>query len=187
MKHVVFVITLIAEILAMVSVEVSIAFPDRRIWPPEQKRPWTRALMWLLFTVSGMGVIALGVLDWGSLNLPSWLRWGMGMPLWIAGNGLALWAIVELGIAATFGEAEKLIQRGPYQRSRNPQYVGFIAGLIGWAMASSSTMTLAASLVGVLPLVLVPFAEEPWLAEKYEAAHKAYRRAVPRFIGRFDK
>jgi protein-S-isoprenylcysteine O-methyltransferase Ste14 len=187
MKHVVFVVTLIAEILATVSVGVSIASPDRRIWPPEQERSWTGILMWLFFTVSGMGVIALGILDRGSLNLPLWLRWGMGMPLWIAGNGLALWAVVVLGMAATFGEAKALIQRGPYRRSRNPQYVGFIAGLMGWAMVSSSTMTLGASLVGVLPLVLVPFAEEPWLVEKYGAAYKAYQCDVPRFIGRFVK
>jgi protein-S-isoprenylcysteine O-methyltransferase Ste14 len=56
-------------------------------------------------------------------------------------------------------------------------------GLMGWATLTSSRLTLAGSLVGVVLLVLVPFAEEPWLKARYGAAYEEYRRAVPRFLG----
>lgn len=56
-----------------------------------------------------------------------------------------------------------LVRRGPYRFSRNPQYVGFIVGLIGWVFLSSSRLALPASFAGVIPLIVVPFAEEGWL------------------------
>ena len=79
-------------------------------------------------------------------------------------------------------EEGQLVRRGPYRFSRNPQYVGFMAALVGWAFVASSGLTLVASLAGTIPLVLVPFAEEPWLATRLGAAYEEYRRTVPRFI-----
>jgi len=139
-------------------------------------------LMWVFFIVSSVGVIAVGIIDWGSVNLLPWIRWGVGVPLWIGGCGFAQWASTVLGIATSFGDEGGLIRHGPYRYSRNPQYVGFILGLIGWAVVSSSAMTIVASLVGVIPLVLVPFAEEPWLEASYGVEYEEYKRAVPRFI-----
>jgi protein-S-isoprenylcysteine O-methyltransferase Ste14 len=138
--------------------------------------------MWLLFVVAVAGAIALGILDWGSLGLHWWVRWALGAPLSIGGNALSLWAIVTLGLASTLGHESELIRQGPYRFSRNPQYLGCIVALLGWAIAASSRLTLLAALVGAVPLLLVPFAEEPWLAEHYGPAYEAYRREVPRFI-----
>jgi len=59
-------------------------------------------------------------------------------PLGLAGNALALWAIAALGIAPTSGDESMLVYRGPYRFSRNPQYVGFIAALIGWALLTNA-------------------------------------------------
>jgi protein-S-isoprenylcysteine O-methyltransferase Ste14 len=179
----VFSATLGAEVLSAVAVGVSIVFPRRRIWPPPHKDSPTGYLMWLLFGASAAGVVTLGIIDWGSLALPPWTRWAIGVPLWSGGNVVALWAVMVLGMASTFGGERGLIHRGPYRFSRNPQYVGFLMGLMGWATLTSSRLTLAGSLVGVVLLVLVPFAEEPWLKARYGAAYEEYRRAVPRFLG----
>lgn len=183
MEWAAFAITLGAEVLSAAAVGVSIIFPGWRVWPPRHRSSRTGYLMWLLFGVSAAGVVTLGIIDWGSLDLPLWTRWAIGVPLWIGGSATASWAMVVLGLASTFGEERDLIRRGPYRFSRNPQYVGFILGLIGWATVASSRLTLAGSLIGVIPLVLVPFAEEPWLRERYGAAYEEYRRAVPRFLG----
>ncbi len=183
MNSAIFTLTLAAELLTTVAVAISIARPRRRIWPPRHPHSWGQPLMLILFFISGGGVILLGILDWDSLNLPVWVRVGAGMPLGIAGNGLALWAVATLGIASTAGEAGALTRRGPYRFSRNPQYVGFILALAGWALITNSALTLLVSLAGIIPLVLVPFAEEPWLLEKYGATYAEYRQAVPRFIG----
>jgi len=129
-----------------------------------------------------MGVVVLGILDWGDLALAQWVRLAVGVPLGLAGNGLALWAIAVLGFARTFGSEGPFVRRGPYIFSRNPQYVGFIAALVGWAILAGSAWTLLATLVGAMALILAPFAEEPWLLKMHGAAYEEYRRAVPRFI-----
>ncbi len=182
MNREVFSVTLGAEAISALAVGVSIVFPQWRVWPPPHKHSWTGYLMWLLFGVSAAGVVTLGTIDWGSLDLPLWVRWSVGVPLWSGGNLVASWAIAVLGMASTFGGERRLIRRGPYRISRNPQCLGFLMGLIGWAIVTSSRLTLAASLVGVIPLVLVPFAEEPWLKERYGVAYEEYRRAVARFL-----
>jgi hypothetical protein len=69
----------------------SLTFPDRKIWPPPQKRSWQAFSMWLFFVVSGIGVVILGILDWGSTAVAQWARWLVGVPFWLTGNGLALW------------------------------------------------------------------------------------------------
>jgi protein-S-isoprenylcysteine O-methyltransferase Ste14 len=182
MGYTIFVITLVAEILSAIAVMVSILFPQRRIWPPSQQHAWAGYVMWGLFIISGVGAVAVGIIHWGTMDLAPWVRWILGAPLWLAGNIFALWAITVLGLAESFGDEGTLVRRGPYRFSRNPQYVGFIAGLIGWALVASSTQALVVSLVGTIPLMLVPFAEEPWLLARYGASYEAYKHSVPRFI-----
>jgi protein-S-isoprenylcysteine O-methyltransferase Ste14 len=60
--------------------------------------------------------------------------------------------------------------------------VGFILALAGWGLLTASGPGLIACLAGILPLLLVPFAEEPWLEERYGPAYKEYKRTVPRFF-----
>ena len=177
-----FYATLAAETLAAVCVVVSIIFPQWRIWPPPQQRAWQGYLMWLLFLGSAGGVGALGIIEWGELALSPWVRFVVGTFLGCAGHVLAGWAMVVMGIATSFGDESTLICRGPYRFSRNPQYVGFISALIGWGFLTSSRLTLVASSVGIIPLILVPFAEEKWLLAGYGAAYEEYKRAVPRYI-----
>jgi len=182
MSLIILVITLAAEIVTTVLVVVSIALPQRRIWPPGQQHAWGQYVMLILFIVSAAGVVLLGLADWGRFVIPAWIRIAVGVPLWLAGNLLALWAMAALGVAPTAGDEGSLMRRGPYGFSRNPQYVGFIIGLIGWSLLANSALTLIASGVGIIPLVLVPFAEEPWLLARHGAAYEEYRRAVPRFV-----
>ncbi len=138
--------------------------------------------MLALFIISGAGVVLLGVLDWDDFIVPSWVRVVIGIPLGLVGNLLALWAIATLGIAPTSGDEGAFVFRGPYRFSRNPQYVGFMLALVGWALITNSAFVLTVSLAGIIPLLLVPFAEEPWLLERHGTAYTEYKRTVPRFI-----
>ena len=176
-----FYATLAAETLAAVYVVVSIVFPQWGIWPPPRQRAWQGYVMWVLFLASAAGVGALGIVEWGELALPPWVRFVVGTFLACAGHGLAGWALVVMGIATSFGGESTLIRRGLYRLSRNPQYVGFILALIGWGLLTGSGLTLVASSVGIIPLILVPFAEEKWLLARHGAAYEEYKRAVPRF------
>jgi protein-S-isoprenylcysteine O-methyltransferase Ste14 len=176
------VITLTAEVVTTLLVAVSIVLPQRRIWPPSRPRAWGQYGMLILFGVSGAGVILLGILEWGNFAIPAWIRVAAGVPLWLVGNLLALWAMAALGVAPTSGDEGALVRCGPYGFSRNPQYLGFIIGLVGWGLMANSALTLVASIVGIIPLALVPFVEEPWLLARHGAAYEEYRRTVPRFV-----
>ncbi len=138
--------------------------------------------MLFLFILSGTGVILIGILDWNSVNFPLWPRILLGIPLWLGGGALSLWAVVALGVAPTSGDESAIIRRGPYRFSRNPQYIGFILSLAGWALVTCSLLTFIASLLGIVPLILAPFAEEIWLMEKHGSPYAEYMRIVPRFI-----
>jgi protein-S-isoprenylcysteine O-methyltransferase Ste14 len=177
MTNAVFLITLSAEFLTTIFVVVSIFLPEKRIWPPGKPNGWGQYAMLTLFNLSAAGVFLVGVLDWGSFSLPGWMRVLVGIPLWLAGITLGLWAMIS-----TAGANGALIERGPYRFSRNPQYVGFILALTGWALVTDSALTIGVALAGCLPLLLVPFAEEPSLLEKYGALYAEYKRSVPRFF-----
>jgi len=177
-----FCVIIIAQILATISIVFSILFPAHRIWPPDKSSSWKYYLMWFLFDISTIGIVVVGILDWGSLALPPWMQSAIGVPLLVGGIGFSLWSIVILGPSSTYGNEGPLILCGPYRISRNPQYLGFIVALIGWSFVASSWATILAALVWIIPLVLIPFAEEPWLLQRHGSEYEEYLRKVPRFV-----
>jgi protein-S-isoprenylcysteine O-methyltransferase Ste14 len=180
MPLMVFWLTVGAEALAAGAVLWSLAFPDRRIWPPLRQFSWQACLMWALFLLSGAGALGVGVLDRGSLSLAAWVRWLVGGPLFLAGHSLGLRAMRSMGLSTTCGGQSGLVLAGPYRFSRNPQYVGFIVALVGWAVLVGSVLALVAAAVGTVALVLAPFAEEPWLLKAHGPAYEEYRCAAAR-------
>jgi protein-S-isoprenylcysteine O-methyltransferase Ste14 len=177
-----FWVIIIAQILATISIVFSILFPSHRIWPPDKPSSWRHYLMWFLFDISTIGIVVVGILDWKSLSFPPWMQIALGLPLSVGGIGFSLWSIFILGRASTYGDEGPLILSGPYSISRNPQYLGFIAALIGWSIITSSCATIVAVLVWVIPLVLIPFAEEPWLLRRHGSEYEEYLRKVHRFM-----
>jgi protein-S-isoprenylcysteine O-methyltransferase Ste14 len=174
--------SIIAELSAVSAVAFSIRFPGRRIWPPDQLSSWKPWLMGFLFFYPAVGIGILGMSEWGSLAPPGWLRIGSGIPPFLGGAVIFLWAAAVLGFGPMFGGGRSLAVAGPFPNSRNPQYVGCLCMLIGWSLLSASPSAAAASLFAVPPLLLVPFAEEPWLREQHGRIYEDYMRQVPRFI-----
>jgi protein-S-isoprenylcysteine O-methyltransferase Ste14 len=183
MDSTIFIIILSAEALTTLAVIASIALPQHRIWPPREQHSWGQFVMPVLFGISAGGIFLLGILDWGSISMPTWAQVLAGGTLWLTGTALGLWAIAVLGIAPTVGNKTFIVNRGPYRYCRNPQYAGFILALMGWTLITSSALTLIASLAAFIPLLLVPLAEEPWLLERYGVVYAEYKRKTPRFIG----
>ncbi len=95
---------------------------------------------------------------------------------------LVLFSISALGVESTSGDKGTPVRRGPYGFSRNPQYLGFITGLIGWALMANSLVAFIVSIVGIVPLVLVPLAKGPWLLARHRSTYAEYKRTVPRFV-----
>src|SRR4030042_473884 len=106
---------IIAQILATISIVFSILFPAHRIWPPDKSSSWKHYCMWFLFDISTIGIVVVGILDWGGLALPPWTQIVLGIPLSFGGIGFSLWSIIILGPSSTYGNEGPLILRGPYR------------------------------------------------------------------------
>lgn len=176
-----FAVIIFLEMICTAIVLFSLFRPLDRIWPPKSDRSPERILMLLLFNLSSGGIITLGVLDWNAWFVPVWVR-GIGGGFWAAGMSLAIQAVTCLGTKNTTGIHSGLVIKGPYRWTRNPQYLGFMLGLIGWGLLSASPFTLIAGMGSCIPLFLIPRAEEPWLLERYGAAYADYLQQVPRFL-----
>ena len=100
----------------------------------------------------------------------------------IFGLILVIWGVRTLGVYATQGLGGEFIREGPYRFSRNPQYVGDIALLMGYILMCNSILAGITGLLGIVWLVLAPYTEEPWLMDRFGDAYKDYKSQVPRFI-----
>jgi protein-S-isoprenylcysteine O-methyltransferase Ste14 len=86
-----------------------------------------------------------------------------------------------LSIHSSLGLKGKLITHGPYKYSRNPQYLGDILIFLGIVLISNSLLTLITGIFGILWNILTPFAEEPWLLERFGKVYEDYCKKVRRF------
>lgn len=160
----------------------SIAFPAQRLWPPRRYSRWTPILVWVpTFTLFGV-LLALGVLGWGQIAIPQWVRIGLGVPLIVLGN-VAVWIEVSrFGIPQTGGEVGSLKTDGLYRFSRNPQYVADTVMLVGWMVLSAAPSVVLVGGFAILILLIAPLSEEPWLRSRYGSNFDKYAREVRRYF-----
>src|SRR5262245_43194325 len=134
-------ITLAAQIVLFAFLWVSIALPDHRIWPPPTRQSWQFYLTWLASWVGLSGVFLLAVLDDNSLGLPTWLRLGAGIPVFLIGASILGWGFHALTLHTTLGLPGPFVRTGPYRWTRNPQYLGSCAYLASLPLLSGSGLT----------------------------------------------
>ena len=168
----------------------SIVRPSLSVWPsPRRDRPAWRArhvvhrVTGALVVLAGLGVLGLALFDRGSLGLPIGPAQLVGALLLAFGAVFGLWGYVRLGPAASQGASVPLVSSGPYRYSRNPQYVGAIAVLLGFGLLCSSKLGLVAGATLSLWFLIAPFAEEPRLSEQLGPSYDDYLRSTPRFLG----
>jgi len=160
----------------------SIAYPQRRVWPPEKATTGLKIRVWLMTTLIFAAAFMLGLMDWNRLDWPAFIRWGIGLPLIIIGNVIVWRGVSKIGMKATSGEATGLKTDGLYSWSRNPQYVADITILVGWVVLSASLWAMPVLILGLFVLLVAPIAEEPWLQQRYGAAYQNYKRSVRRYL-----
>lgn len=182
MQAVLIVVGLVIAAGTLAAILWSIAYPKRRLWPPKRYTKATPVLVWVpTFTLFGI-LIVLGFMNWGSQPIPTWLRFGAGIPLIAAGNVIVWSEVAQFGIAQTGGAKGSLRTGGMYRFSRNPQYVADIAMIVGWIALCASSEVALIGLAGIAVLLAAPFAEEPWLKEQYGSAYEDYNAKIRRFL-----
>ena len=122
-----------------------------------------------------------------SATIPARAAIAVGLPL--LGVGLALAGVVEFRRARTTvnplepGGASALVDSGVYRVTRNPMYLGFVLGLIGWAVYLASPLAaigVAAFMAYMNRFQIAP--EERALRTNFPGAFDAYARKVRRWL-----
>ncbi|WOI57238.1 methyltransferase family protein [Palleronia sp. LCG004] len=149
-----------------------------QLWPPRRGNYATGIAAWLLTIAIYVGLIRTATADWNALDLPAWLRWGVGglalsvAATWVQGRG-----ILDLGIRGTSGWDVGLVTTGAYARRRHPQYAGQILSLLGLALLGGSLPAGLAAVAGSAALVYAARVEDRFLARR-QPGHEAYRTRV---------
>ncbi|WP_138512763.1 PEMT/PEM2 family methyltransferase [Maricaulis alexandrii] len=131
-----------------------------------------------------LATLGLAWLDRGSLFAPNLISLALGGALFLGGA-----FVIFLGRYA-YGSQERvyglledeLIQHGIYQRTRNPQYVGYGAMFVGSAVAAGSTFALLSAISFLVIIhVFITWVEEPHMKRTFGEAFERYAGTVRRY------
>ncbi len=178
----VFMFDILALFVLLLGATWSVAFPEKRIWPPPSKRSWQHAITWILFyLVFGLNLV-LVFIDWNNWVFDNILRLIVGIPLMTLGSMLLAWGIRTLGVRNTSGLPDGFIQEGPYRFTRNPQYLGDIFLFVGLSIVANSLLLWIAHFLLILTFLVTSIAEEDWLRIQYGDDYRTYFSETSRFL-----
>ncbi|WP_254862256.1 methyltransferase family protein [Halovivax gelatinilyticus] len=150
-------------------------------WPPGE-RNWNYYVHWIGSQIFNLAILVAYVADPGEWVAP--LEFLLpGVVLTGVGFGIAVAAGFNLGVEETLGLDGDLRTTGWYRYSRNPQYVGYIMACVGCALLANAPQVTILMVIYLGWWVALPFAEEPWLEERYGEEYEKYAGQIPRFVG----
>jgi protein-S-isoprenylcysteine O-methyltransferase Ste14 len=151
----------------------------------------------------GFGFALLFIMLWG---IAAWLcrpvdgyipirvpgaTWALGIVLLSAGIALTLitagyFVVSGHGTPAIFDPPKEFVVQGLNRYVRNPMYIGYVSGLVGFGLCCQSiSIILFAIGAFILIHLFVVFAEEPGLRRRFGKRYEDYCRMVPRWLPRF--
>jgi len=104
-------------------------------------------------------------------------------------NGWSVWGFIFIGrgTPAPMAPPRVLVIDGPFRYVRNPMYIGFIAILLGEALAFAAWVLVAyAGVFFVAAHLLTVWSEEPRLLKTFGEAYREYCEVVPRWIPKLN-
>jgi protein-S-isoprenylcysteine O-methyltransferase Ste14 len=145
----------------------------------------TATAVWCLyFALAGATALSALFATW-SLGLPRPLEVAIGGSSTALGFTLALSALISSASlrrrSAT--RSNRLIQRGAFRLSRNPQDVGIALMLIGTSFLLDSGLALLATFGFWAAVYICTGYEESRLAMSFGSEYRRYRKRTPRFLG----
>jgi len=150
-----------------------------------QWRQWTGSRVGILVVLVILSRLNLlhhhgAVAASGGLVLPV-----IGLVVFLAGLGLAVWARIFIGRNWGMPMTEKtdpeLVTTGPYSRIRHPIYTGIIVGMAGTALALSVWYLIVAAVLGGY-FVYSALNEEKYMASQFPDSYPGYKRSTRMLI-----
>ena len=157
MAQKIFFIIIFCEAIYAFALCLSIFAPERRIWPPPQRKSWQFYVVWASLAGAFFLTILLAFLDWNSFIFWHWSRFLVGGLLMIFGYMTYYWARQHLGWKMMMGLKGKFIATGIYQYTRNPMYIGDVALCIGFAFICNSFLIYVVVIVAVILFLCTPW------------------------------
>ena len=182
-KLIIFLSLLVISTLFSLGLFISLLYPKLHMWPPPGKNSWQFWYVWTLYTIGALGISAIGVLDWGTLGLKHLSVSLVGFALLLFAVPFGEWGVHTLNVHQTLGLKGTLLTKGPYQYTRNPQYVAEILIYTGAILVTGSSLALIIGAIMMSWFFMAPIAEEPWLVKQFGKQYEEYRKKVPRFVG----
>ena len=166
MTHIIFIISLSSICILFLLCLPSLVSNKYRFFPPPAIGTWQYYLFWALFRIFIIGLLAVSILDFDSLNIGQ--DFLFGLPLLIGGIGSACYlSYITLGVTNSYGGKTGLRKESVYRWSRNPIYVVTFIGMLGWGLLANSLLTWVLLGLWATMYLFAPFIEEPWLEQEY--------------------
>ena len=101
--------------------------------------------------------------------------------LWIGIGQAQMAASFRMGVDAS--EKTALVRHGLFAWSRNPIYLGLLAGVGGFFLVAPNALSFGAFVAAWIGIKIQVRLEEEYLLSKHGDAYRQYRSAVHRWIG----
>lgn len=95
--------------------------------------------------------------------------------------------IISSGWSAIHRGKGEMVTSGVYSYLRHPQYVGFIAVIIGFLVQWPTLVTIVMAPILVFRYVRLAYKEENKALDEFGDAYRAYMKQVPAWIPKFSK
>jgi len=146
---------------------------------------WSRELrIRVVIVILAIVLIRLGAFRNHGLNSEPW-RAGLGLVLFAAGLGFAIWARLHIGrnwgTPMSQKKEPELVTSGPYHLVRHPIYSGVLVASVGTAVALSWAWLVAVALAGVY-FFYCATVEERNLTGQFPDTYPVYRRSTKMFV-----
>ena len=115
-----------------------------------------------------------------------WVALAIGLPFLVVALGLqvtSLFTLVRAKTTPLFRSTSLIVRHGPFRRSRNPIYLGFLIWSVGLPLVVNTVWLLP-----FFPLLLIYFRfwviprEEDYLGRKFAEDYGDYRSKVARWL-----
>lgn len=176
----------IATILMLPLGGLIVALVRRDYRESDGLRPGTVTAVWGLYALHLVLTLSSAWMHTLTLPVPLALRLAGGLPLVIAGAGLALAGTAAFGSFDLMSgrSTDHLVVSTVYRFSRNPQNVGWIMALLGISWLGGTGLGMIQAVIFWALFAGYVGYEEAFLTRMYGDRYLAYCQATPRFLGR---